>query len=65
MTSLIDFSPYSAFMRLDRDNNEFITSFEILNYLRDNKEYSYTERDCLNLVKFFDSDKDGRLNYYE
>ena len=50
-------------MRFDRDANEYITSFEILNFLRDNREYTISERECYNLVKFFDSDEDGRLSY--
>jgi hypothetical protein len=36
---------------------------EILNYLRDNGVHSATEADCYYLIKFFDSDEDGRLNY--
>jgi len=60
-----DFAPYSAFMRIDRDANEFITSFELLNFLRDNREYTVTERECYNLLKFFDSDEDGRLSFSE
>jgi Ca2+-binding EF-hand superfamily protein len=63
LCSIRDFAPFSAFMRLDRDANENITSFEILNFLRDNREYSVTESDCRNLVKFFDADNDGRLSF--
>lgn len=58
-----DFAPYSAFMRIDRDCNEYITGYELLNFLRDNKEYSFTLRECEKLVKFFDSDEDGRLSH--
>ena len=36
---------------------------EILNYLRDNGIHNYTEADCYYVVKFFDSDEDGKLNY--
>lgn len=36
---------------------------EILNFLRDNGIHNATEADCYYLVKFFDSDEDGRLNY--
>ena len=31
-----DFAPDSAFQRLDRDGNYYISSYEILNFLRDN-----------------------------
>lgn len=58
-----DFAPGSAFQRLDRDGNEYITSFEILNFLRDNRVYTATEQECHRLVKFFDSDEDGRLSF--
>ncbi len=57
-----DFSPESAFQRIDRDANFYLTSFEILNFLRDNKVYNVTEAECFRLVKFFDSDEDGRLS---
>lgn len=53
------------FMRLDRDANEYLTSYEIFNYLRDNREYSITLRECDKLIKFFDSDDDGRLSFTE
>ena len=36
---------------------------ELLNYLRDNNVHDMTEADCYYLVKFFDSDEDGRLHY--
>ena len=60
-----DFAPYSAFQRIDRDANEFITAYEIQNFLRDNREYSFSLRECEKLVKFFDSDEDGRLSFLE
>ena len=52
-------------MRLDRDANDHISSFEILNFLRDNREYTISEKECNNLVQFFDSDSDGKLSYNE
>lgn len=55
--------PYSIFQRIDRGEDSFITSVEILNFLRDNGIHNITEADCYYLVKFFDSDVDGRLNY--
>jgi Ca2+-binding EF-hand superfamily protein len=60
-----DFSPESAFQRLDRDGNLYISSFEILTFLRDNGVYSVTEAECYRLVRFFDSDEDGRLSLSE
>jgi hypothetical protein len=58
-----DFAPSAAFQRLDRDSNEYITSYEILNFLRDNRVYGVTESECYKLVKYFDSDEDGRLSF--
>lgn len=57
------FEPYQAFQRLDRNCDGFITPMEFLNFLRDNKVHDMTEADCYYLVKFFDSDEDGRLHY--
>lgn len=57
-----DFSPESAFQRIDRDGNIYISSFELLNYLRDNNIFSVSEAECYRLVKFFDSDEDSRLS---
>ena len=58
-----DFAPRAAFQRFDRDGNEYISSYELLNFLRDNRVYSVTEAECYRLVKFFDSDEDGRLSF--
>ena len=55
--------PYSLFQRLDRGEDSFISSMEILNYLRDNGVHNMYEADCYYLIKFFDSDLDGRLTY--
>ena len=49
--------------RLDRSTDGFVTSMEIVNFLRDNGLHTVTEADCYYLVKFFDSDEDGKLNY--
>ena len=55
--------PYSMFLRIDRNQDGFITPMEILNFIRDNNVHDMTEADCYYLVKFFDSDEDGRLHY--
>lgn len=65
LCSIRDFAPYSAFMRLDRDANKSISSREVLNFLRDNREYTFSEKDCLLLIKYFDSDNDDRLTFQE
>ena len=60
-----DFAPHSGFQRIDRDENKFITSYELLNYVRDHGNFAATESECYRLVKFFDSDEDGRLSFNE
>lgn len=55
--------PYSLFQRIDRSEDGFIVPMELLNFLRDNNVHDMTEADCYYLVKFFDSDEDGRLHY--
>lgn len=35
LCSIRDFAPHSAFQRFDRDGNAYVTSIEVLNYLRD------------------------------
>ena len=35
LCSIRDFAPHSAFQRFDRDGNGYVTSIEVLNFLRD------------------------------
>ena len=37
LCTIYNFSADAAFQRLDRDNNNYITSFEVQNFLRDNR----------------------------
>ena len=60
-----DMHPHSIFQRLDRDMNDNITSYVLLNFLRDNKVYHSSEPECRSLLNYFDSDEDGRLSYHE
>ena len=60
-----DFAPHSAFQRFDRDSNAFVSSLEILNFLRDQRNFTVSESETYRLVKFFDSDEDGRLSFQE
>ena len=57
------FEPYSMFQRLDRNGKGLIDSREILEFLRDNKEHSWTESQAFYLMKFYDSDLDDKLDY--
>ena len=58
------FEPYMVFQRIDRDETGFITPKKLLYFIRDNgRSKGITEADMYFLVKFFDSDLDGRLHY--
>ena len=63
----INFEPYSAFCRLDRDQDGYMAPLDILNFLRDNGCASTlaTEADCYYLIKFFDANEIGKLSYPE
>ena len=41
-----DFAPYSAFMRIDRTAEERLNGANILQFLRDNHVFQYTQKDC-------------------
>lgn len=65
LSEIRDFAPCMAFNRLDRCANEYLSSCDLLNFLRDNCVYSTTEGEIYRLLRFFDSDEDGRLSYQE
>ena len=62
---IADFAPHSAFQRFDRDSNGFVTSNEIVAFLRDQRNFGISENECYRLVKFFDSNDCGRLSFQE
>lgn len=55
LARLKEFEPYATFVRLDRN--------DIYAFLKDNEFDDVAYEDCQYLVKFFDSDEDGVLNY--
>jgi Ca2+-binding EF-hand superfamily protein len=57
------FDLYSAFNRLDRNQDGFITPLDILNFFRDNGVTSVNEANCYFMIKYFDSDMDGKLHF--
>lgn len=61
---MVDFAPYSAFCRVDRNAMECIDSFAISKFLQDNG-CNGTIGDCAKLVRFYDSDGDGILSYQD
>ena len=50
------FEPYSAFTRVDRLNQAYITGRDLLNFLQSCGIDDIPECDCNLLVKYFDSD---------
>jgi hypothetical protein len=60
-----DMAPFQLFQRLDRDCNDYISSYEILSFIKENGAIGISEPEIFELVKFFDSNEDGRLNYSE
>jgi Ca2+-binding EF-hand superfamily protein len=58
-----NFEPYSAFCRLDRNEDGFVVPMDLVNFMRENGVMGMTEADFYYVIKFFDSDEDGKLNY--
>lgn len=65
LCSIRDFSPHAGFQRIDRDLSDFINSWELLNFLRDNQIHHVQEHELFQLIKFFDSDGDNLLSYQD
>ena len=63
LASLPEFEPFSAFQRMDRDQDCIITSVDILNFLRQNQIEEINESDCYSIVKYFDSKGHGNLAF--
>ena len=59
----INYEPYSSFCRIDRNQDGFISPIDLVNFMRDNGNMDINEADCYFVMKFFDSDEDGKLNY--
>ena len=65
LSSLLEFEPYSAFLRLDRHNKKCINSHDIWIFLQENQRSQYLQKDCDFILNYFDIDKDGALSYAE
>jgi hypothetical protein len=59
------FEPYAAFMRIDRNGDGELRPIELLNFLRDNGADYVNESDCYYIIRFYDNDENGKLNYSE
>ena len=58
-----DFAPHSAFQRVDRNATGRIGTIDLLNFLRDHHSPLANESNIHNLVRYFDCDNDGALNF--
>lgn len=65
MCCIRDFTPHAAFQRMNRSLTNFVNSFELLNFLRDNQVHNISEPELYQLVRFFDSDEDGLLSFQD
>jgi Ca2+-binding EF-hand superfamily protein len=45
--------------------SDMITSNDIYQFLRENKRYYVSEDDCKFIIKYYDSDNDGCINYVD
>lgn len=58
------FEPYTAFRRIDRNRNGFLTITDLEKFLLEN-DIVLTYRDLFAIHKNFDINGDGRINYSE
>ena len=65
LCNIRDFAPRAGFERIDRDMSGSLSVSELQNFLRDNSVHHVSDSELYNLIKFFDSDGNGRLNYQE
>jgi Ca2+-binding EF-hand superfamily protein len=63
LCNIRDFAPHAGFQRIDRDLSDFINSFELQQYLRENQIHHVADYELFELIKFFDSDEDGKLSF--
>lgn len=65
LCSIRDFALHSAFERVDRDATNWVSSKEIVDFLRDNGVFHVSDAEAFDLVKFFDSDGNSKLSFQE
>mmetsp|Transcript_39353 Transcript_39353/g.28472 ORF Transcript_39353/g.28472 Transcript_39353/m.28472 type:complete len:85 (+) Transcript_39353:71-325(+) len=57
------FETFSAFSRIDRDTNDYITCSELRKFLVENNVTNISETEVNYMIKFFDADQTGRLSF--
>lgn len=69
LCALLDFEPYAAFSRIDRENKGYICGREIKEFLIENGYHHLLEAETNYIVKYFDSCPEehpySRLDYQE
>ena len=65
LCNIADFAPRSAFERIDRNSSGETDSREICNFLSDNGFNHVADLEAQSLVKFFDSNDNGKLSFEE
>ena len=59
-----DFVVLNAFKRVDRGEKDYITTLDILLFLKENGVI-VSEQECYLIVSTFDSNKDNKLSFIE
>ena len=65
LCAIRDFALHSAFERVDRDATNWVSSKELVDFLRDNAVLHVSDAEAFDLIKFFDSDGNSKLSFQE
>ncbi len=57
------FEPWAAFKRLDSQSQGKVSAADILAFLQDNQVDYLSEAECFHMFIYFDTDRDGFLDY--
>ena len=62
--SFKEFVPLSAFERIDREKRDSLEPLDVVNFMKDNEEVC-SEEDAYLLIRHYDQNNDGKLNFAE
>ena len=62
LNNIEGFDPYKIFRKIDNDCTNFITEYNIINFLESNSIYC-TEKEARKFIKFYDNNASGKLSY--
>lgn len=57
--------PYTAFQRIDRDRDDYISADELQAFLKENRIFDVSQHELKYLIDYFDCNSIGKLNYSE